>query len=153
LFLRITKINTQWICSFAWVSDTKRRTLSVSENRVLGRIFGRKREEVAGGWRRLHNEELHNLYASPHILKVIKSRRMKWVGHIARMEEMKNAYTILVGEPEGKKPLRRPRRRWEDNIRTDLKEIGWEGVDWIHLAQDRNQRRDLMNTVMKLRVP
>jgi hypothetical protein len=116
----------------------------VFENRVLRRIFGHKREEVVGGWRRLHKEELHNLYDSPNIIRVIKSRRMRWVGHIARMREMGNGYNILVGKLEGKRPLGGPMRRWEDNIRMDLREIGWEVVDWVHLAQA------VVNTVMKL---
>jgi len=89
------------------------------------RLSGPKREEVAGGWRELHNEELHILYASPIVIRVIKLRRMGWVGHVAHMEEVRNAYSILVGEPEGKRPLGRPRHRWEDNIRMDFKEIGW----------------------------
>jgi hypothetical protein len=99
--------------------------LRVFENRALRRIFGPKREEVAGGWRRLHNEELHNLHTSPDIIRVIKSRRMRWAGHIACMGKMRNAYNILVGKPEGKRPLGRPRCRWK-NIRMDIKEIRWE---------------------------
>jgi hypothetical protein len=97
----------------------------VFENRVLRRIFGPKREEVAGDWRRLHNEALHNLYDSPYIVRVIKLRMKKWAGHIARRGEMRNVYNILVGKPEGERPLRRPRRRW-NNIRTDLREINWK---------------------------
>jgi hypothetical protein len=101
----------------------------VFENRVLRRIFGPKREEVAGGWRRLHNEELHNLYDSPNIIRVIKSRRMRWAGHVTHIGDMINAYKLLVSKREGKRPLRRARCRWEDNTRMDLREIGWEGVD------------------------
>jgi hypothetical protein len=89
----------------------------------------------------LHNEELHNLYASPDIVREIKSRRMRWTWHVARMGEMKNACKILIGKPERKRPIDRPRRRWEDNIRMDLREIGWEDVDWMHLAQDGDQWR------------
>jgi hypothetical protein len=100
----------------------------VSENRVLRRIFGPKREEVAGGWRRLHNKELHNLHASPSIIRAIKSRRMRRVEHVACMGEMRNAYRILFPKPEGKIPLGRPRRRWEDYIRMDLREAGWWAV-------------------------
>jgi hypothetical protein len=96
----------------------------VFENRVLRRIFGPKRDEVTRGWRKLHNEELHNLYSSPSIIRVIKSRRMRWAGHVARMGERRNAYRILVVKPEGKRPLGRPRRRWVDNIKMDLREIG-----------------------------
>jgi hypothetical protein len=95
--------------------------------------------EVTGGWRKLHNEELHNLYSFPSIIRMIKSRRMRWAGHVARMGEKRNAYRILVGTPEGKRPLGRPRRRWVDNIKIDLREIGWDGGDWIDLAQDRDQ--------------
>jgi hypothetical protein len=125
----------------------------VFENRVLRRIFGPKRDEVIGGWRKLHNEELHNLYCSPSIIRIIKTRRMGWAGHVARMGEKMNAYRILVGKPEGKRPLGRPRRRREDNIRMDLREIEWGGMDWIDLAQDRDQWRALVNTIMNLQVP
>jgi hypothetical protein len=99
---------------------------------VLRRIFGPKRDEVTGGWRKLHNEELHDLYSSPSIVRVIKSRRMRWAGHVARMGEVRGAYNILVGRPEERKPLGRPRRRWEDNIKMDLREIGFGDVDCIH---------------------
>jgi hypothetical protein len=109
----------------------------VFEYRILRRIFGPKREEVAGGWRRLHNEELHNLYASPNIIRAMKSKRMRWTGHVTCMGDTKNTYKILVGKPEGKRPLGRCGRRWEDNIRMDLREEGWKHVDRIHLAQDR----------------
>jgi hypothetical protein len=107
--------------------------------------------------KRLHSyhisEKLPNLYSSPNIIRMIKSRRMKWAWHVARMGETRNAYRILVGKPEGKRPLRSPRRRWVDNIKMDLREIGWDGMDWIALAQDRVQWRVLVNTVMNLRVP
>jgi hypothetical protein len=95
----------------------------LTENRVLTRIFGPKREEVAGRWRSLHNAELHNLYTSMNIVSVINSRRMRWVGHVARMGEMRNANRILVGRPEGRRPHERPRLTWEDNIRMDLRKI------------------------------
>jgi hypothetical protein len=108
---------------------------------------------VKGGWRKLHNEELHGLYSSPGIVRVIKARRMRWAGHVARMGEVRCAYNILVGRPEGRRPLGRPRRRWEDNIKMDLGKIGFGDVDWIHLAQDRDRWRALVNTVMNLRVP
>jgi hypothetical protein len=114
---------------------------------------GPKRDHVTGNWRKLHNEELHNLYSSPNIIRMIKSRRMRWAGHVARMGETRTAYWILVGKPEGKRPLGRPRRRWVDNIKMGLTEIGWDGVDWMELAQDRDQWRALVNTVMNLRVP
>jgi hypothetical protein len=118
---------------------------------VLRRIFGPKREED-GSWRKLHNDELHSLYSSPNIVRVIKWKRMRWAGHVARMGEG-SVYRILVGKPEGKRPLGRPKRRWEDNIKTDLTEIGIDGANWIQLAQDRVQWRAFENTVMHLRVP
>jgi hypothetical protein len=122
--------------------------LSVFENRVLRRIFGPQRDEVTGGWRKLHNEELRNLYSSSSIIRMIKSRRMRWTGHVVRMREKR----ILVGKPEEKKPLGRPSRGWLVNIKMNLREIGWDGMDWIDLAQDRDQWRALMNTVINLRV-
>jgi hypothetical protein len=125
--------------------------LRVSENRVLRRIFGPKREED-GSWRKFHNDELHNLYSSPNIVRVIKSRRMRWAGHVALMEEGRSVYRVLIGRPEGKRQLGKPRRRWEDNIKMDLREIGIDGVNWIQLSQDRVQWRPFVNTVMNLRV-
>jgi hypothetical protein len=101
----------------------------------------------------LHNEELHDLYSSPSIIRIIKSRRMTWVGYVARMGENRNTYRLLVGKPEGKRPLGRPRRRWVDNIRMYLGEVGWGDVGWIGLAQDRNRWRALVNSVLNLRVP
>jgi hypothetical protein len=126
--------------------------LRVFENRVLRKIFGPEREED-GSWRKLHNDELHDLYSSSNTVRVIKSRRMRWAGHVARMGEGRGAYRVLVGRPEGKSPLGRPRRRWEDNIKMDLGEIGIDGANWIRLAQDRVQWRVFVNTVMNLRVP
>jgi hypothetical protein len=125
----------------------------VFENRVLRRIFGPKRDRVTGEWRKLHNEELHNLYTSPRIIKITKSRRMRWAGHMARMGEKRNVYRLLVVEPEGKRPLGRPRRRWTDNIKMDLLEIGLNVVDWIGVAQDRYRWSALVNSVMNLWVP
>jgi hypothetical protein len=125
----------------------------VFENSVWRRIFGPRRDRVAGGWRKLHNEELHNLYSSPSIIIIIKSRRMRWAGHVARMEEKRNVYRLLVGKPEGKIPLGRPRRRRMDNIKMGLLEIELDIVDWIGLAQDRYRWRALVNSVMNLRVP
>jgi hypothetical protein len=110
-------------------------------------------DEVRGGWRKLHNEELHDLYSSPSVVMVIKARRIGWVGHVVRMGEVRGAYNILVGRPEGRRPFGRPRRRWKDNIKMNLREIGFGDVDWIHLAQDRDMRRALVNTVMNLRIP
>jgi hypothetical protein len=112
-----------------------------------------KRDEMTGGWRKLHNEELHNLYSSPSIIRIIKSRRMRWAGHVTRMGEKRNVYRLLVGKPEGKRPLGRPRRRWIDNIKIDLLEIGLNVVDWIGLAQDRYRWRALVKAVMNFRVP
>jgi hypothetical protein len=93
---------------------------------------------VTEGWRKLHNEELHNLYSSPSIIRMIKSRRMRWAGHVARMGMNRNSYRILVGNPEGNRPLGRSRRRWVENIKMNLREIGRDGMDWIDLAQDRD---------------
>jgi hypothetical protein len=101
----------------------------------------------------LHNEELHNLYCSPSIIRMIKSRRPRWAGHVARIREKRNAYRILLGKPEGKRPVGRSKRRWVDNIKIELREIGWGGMDWIDLAQDRDQWRALVSMVMNLRVP
>jgi len=129
------------------------RRLSVFENRVLRRVFGPKRDEVTREWRKLHNEELYNLYSSPNIVRVIKSRRMGWTGHVARMGEGRGVYSVLVGKPEGRRPLGRPRRKWEDNIRMDLRKVGCGCVDWMELAQDRDRWRALVSAVMNLRVP
>jgi hypothetical protein len=118
----------------------------------MKKIFGPKREED-GSWRKLHNDELHSLYSSPNIVRVIKSRRTRWAGHVARMGEGRCVYRVLVGRPESKRPLRRPRRRWEDNIKMGIREIGIDGAKWIQLAQDRVRWRAFVNTVMKLRFP
>ena len=129
------------------------RRLREFENRVPRRIFGPRRDEITGEWRKLHIEELNDLYASPNIFRVIKSRRMRWAGHIAHMEEWRGVYRILVGKPEGKRPLGKPRCRWKDNIKMDLQEVGCGSVDWIDLAQDRDRWRALVNAVMNLRIP
>jgi hypothetical protein len=112
--------------------------LRVFENRVLRRIFGPKTEED-GSWRILHNSKLHSLNSSPNIIRVIKSRRIRWAGQVARMGERRGVYRISVGRPESKRHLGRPRRRWENNIKMDLREIGIDGVNWIPMAQDRVQ--------------
>jgi hypothetical protein len=127
--------------------------LRLFENRVLRRIVGPKRDEATGEWRRLHNEELNDLYSSPNVIRVIKSRRMRWAGHVARMGEKRGAYRILMGRPERARPLGRPRRRWEDNIEMDLREVGCGGMDWIEVAQDRDRWRTVVNAVMNLGVP
>jgi hypothetical protein len=123
-----------------------------SENRVLRKIFGPKREED-GSWKKLHNDELHRLYSSRNIVRVIKSRRMRWAGHVARMGEGRDVYSVLVGRSEDKRPLGRLRRRWEDNIKMYLREIGIDETNWIRLAQDRVQWRVCVSTVMNLRIP
>jgi hypothetical protein len=126
--------------------------LGVFENRVMRRIFGPKRDEATGEWRKLNNEELRDLYSSRSIIRIIKARRMRWAGHVVRMGEKRNAYRLLVGKPEGKRPPGRPRRRWVDNIRMDLVEVGWGDMDWIGVAQDRDRWRAPVNSVLNLRV-
>jgi hypothetical protein len=126
--------------------------LGVFENRVLRRIFGPNRDEMTGEWRKLHNEELHDLYSSPNIIRIIKAR-MRWVGHVTQMQEKRNTYWLLVGKPEGRRPPGRPRCRWLDNIRMDLVEVRWGDVDWIGLAQDRDRWRALVNSVLNFQVP
>ena len=110
-------------------------------------------KNLTGEWRKLHNEELNDLYSSPNIVQVIKSRRMRWTGHVARMGEWRGVYRVLMGKPEGKRPLWRPRHRWDDDIKMDLQEVGCRGFDWMELAQDRDRWRALVTTVMYLRVP
>jgi hypothetical protein len=119
---------------------------------VLRRIFVPKREED-GSWRKLHNDELHSLYASPNIVRMIKSRRMRWAGNVARLGQGRGDYRVLIGRPESERPLGRPKRRWEDNIKLDLREIGIDGANCIRLAQDRVQWRAFVSTVMNLQVP
>jgi hypothetical protein len=125
----------------------------VFENRVLRRVFGSKRDEVTGEWRKLHNEELNDLYSLPNVMRVVKFRRMRWAGHVARMGVERGVHWVLVGKPEGKRSLGRPRRRWEDNIKMDVEEVGGGSGDWIELAQDRHRCRALVSTVKNLRVP
>jgi len=127
--------------------------LKLFENRVLRRVFGPKRDDVTGEWRKLYNGELSDLYSLPNIVQVVKSRRMSWAGHVARMEEGKVVHRVLVGKPEGRRPLGRPRRRWKDNIKMDLQEVGGGCGDWIELAQDRDRWWALVSTVRNLRVP
>jgi hypothetical protein len=116
-------------------------------------VFGPKRDEVTGDWRKLHNEELNNLYSLSNMVRVVKSRRMRWAGHVAHMGEGRGVHRGLVGKPEGTRPLGRPRRRWEDNIKMALQEVGGGGGDWMERAQVRDRRRALVSTVMNFRVP
>jgi len=129
------------------------RKLRVFENMVLRRIFGPRRDEAMGEWRRLHNKELNDLYSSPSIVRVIKSRRMRWAGHVARMGEERGVYRVLVGKLEGKRTLGRPRLRLVDNIRMDLLEVGCGYMDWIGRAEDRDRWRTLVSVLMNLGVP
>ena len=118
----------------------------------MRRVFWPTRDEVTGEWRKLHNEELSDLYSLPNIVRVVKSRRTRWAGHVACMEEGRGVHRVLVGKPEGKRPLGRPRRRWKDNIKMDLQEVGGVCGDWVELAQDKDRWRALVRTVMNLRV-
>ena len=113
--------------------------LRVFENKVFRKIFGAKKAEITGEWRKLHNAELHALYFSPNIIRSLKSRRLRWAGPVAHMEQSRNAYRVLVGKPEGKRPLGSPRHRWEDNIKMDLRVVGCDPGEWIDLAEDRDQ--------------
>ena len=123
------------------------------ENKVLRKILGAKRDEISVELRKLNNAELHALYSSPNIIRNLKWRRMRWAGHVARMEQFRNAYRVLVGKHEGKRSLGRPRRIWEDNIKTDLRNVGCDSRDWIALAEDADQWRAYVRAVMNLRVP
>ena len=120
---------------------------------MFRRVFGPKRDEVTGEWTKLHNKELNDLYTLPNIVRVVKSSRMRWAGHVARMGEDKVVHRMLVGKPEGKRPLGRPRLRWEDNIKMDLQEVGGGYGDWMELAQDRDGWRSLVGTVRNFGVP
>jgi len=124
----------------------------VFENRVLS-IFRPRKDGVIKEWRKLHKEELNELFSSPNIFWVIKSRRMRWTGHIARMVAWRGVYRVLVGKPEGKRPLGRPKRRWEDNIKLNLQVVVCGGIDWITQTQNSDRWRALMNTVINIRVP
>ena len=140
-------------CETWLLTLTEERRMRLSENRVLKNIFWPKRDKVTGQWRKLHNEELNLLYCSPSIFRVIKSRGMRWAGHVAGMGEGRRVYRTYVWKPERKIPLGRSRCRWEDNIKMDFQEIGLGNMEWIELAQDRDRWRALVNVVMNLRVP
>jgi hypothetical protein len=129
------------------------RRLNEFGNRVLRSVFGPKRVEVTGEWRKLHNEKLNDLYSLTNIVRVVKSRRMRWAGHMASMVEDRGVQRVLVGKPEGKSPLGRPRRRWEDNINIDLQEVGRGRGDWVELAKDRDRWWALVGSVRNFRVP
>jgi len=135
----ITRIRAKWKEGYFFVA--------------IGYKLGPRMDEVTGEWRRLHKEELNDLCSSPNIVRVIKSRRMRWVGHVACMGEGREVYGVLLGKPEGRIPLVRPRRRWVDNIRMDLQEVGCGYIDLIGLAQDRGRWRMFVSAVMNLRVP
>jgi len=142
------------LCGCETLSLTLReeRKLKVFEKKVLSRIFGPRKDEVTGDWSILHNEGLNDVYSSPSIVRVIKSRRTKWAGHVARMGEEMGVCRFLVGKPEGKRPLGRPMRRWVGNFRMDFQVVGCGYVDWIGLAKDRDRWRTLVSAVMNLRV-
>jgi len=129
------------------------RRLIMFENRVLRRIFGPKRDEGMGEWRKPLNEELSDLYSSPNIVRVIKSRRMRWARHVARMGESRVVYRVFMDKHEGKRPLGTSRLRWENIMKMDLQEVGCECMDWINVARDRDRRRALVNAVMIFLVP
>jgi hypothetical protein len=128
------------------------RRLRVFENRVLRGIFGAKRDEVTGEWRKLYNEELNDMYSLPNIVRVVKSRTMRLAGHVARMEEVIGVYRVLMAKPDRKRPLGRPRRRWENNIKMDIQKVEGGRGDWMVLAQDRDGWRALVSTVKNFRV-
>ena len=131
------------------------QSLKVFGNKILRKIFETKRDEITGEWWKLHSAELHVLCSPPNIIRNHKSTRLRWAGHVARMEQFRNAYRILAGKPEGKTPLGRLKHWWEGNIRpkVDLREVGCDSVNWIDLTQDRDQWRAYVRVIMNLRVP
>jgi hypothetical protein len=139
-------------CDTWSITLREEHTLKVFEIRVVRRLFGLKRDEVTAEWNKLHNEGLHNLNSSPNIIRQIKSRRIRWAGHVAHMGEERKVSKVLVGSLEGKRTLRRPRRRWEDGITMHLREIDWECVVWIQLAQVRYRWQALVTAAMNLRI-
>ncbi|KAJ4428496.1 hypothetical protein ANN_24533 [Periplaneta americana] len=153
ILLSAVKKSESYGCETWTLTLREEQRLRVFENKVLRKIFGAKRDEVTGEWRKLHITEMHALYSSPDIIRNIKSRRLRWAGHVARMGESRTAYRVLIGRPEGKTPLGRKRRRWEDDIKMDLRVVGYDDRDWINLAQDRDQWWAYVRAVMNLRVP
>jgi len=158
LLEKIVSFNTRWVGHVARMGEEGRMyrffVWKPEGRRPLGRPRCRWVDNIrTGEWRRLHNEELNDLCCSPNIVRVIKWRRMRWAGHVSRMGEERGVYRVLVGKPEGRRPLGRPRRRWVDNIRTDLQEVGCGYIDRIGLAQDREMWRTLVSAVMNIRVP
>jgi len=157
--LKIKKYRTIILSVFLYGCETwsitwrEERRLRVFENRVLRRIFGPKKDEVTGERRKLHNEELNDLYSSSNIVRVIKSRRMGWAGHVVCMGERRGVYRVLMGKPEGKRPLGRPKRRREDSIKMDLQEVECGAMGWISLVQDSDRWRALVTAVMNIRAP
>ena len=137
-------------CEIWSLTLREERRLKVFENRVLWKIFEPTRDDVTEEWRKLLNEELNDMYSSPYIVHVIKSIRMRWAGHVERMGERRGVYRVVVGKLEGKRPIGRPRHRWEDNIKMDLQEVGCRGVDWIDLAQDRDRWQSTVIEVLNL---
>ena len=140
-------------CETWSLTSREERILRVFEKKLIRKIFGAKKDEITGEWRKLHKAEQHALYSSPNIIRSLKSRRLRWAGHIAHMEQSRNVYRVLVGKPEGKRPLGRPRHRWEDNIKMDLRVVGCNPGEWIDLAEDRDQWRAYVRVVMNFRVP
>jgi hypothetical protein len=138
---------------FLFVTSNLCIPLRVFSNSVLRKIFGPKKDEVTGEWRKVHNEELNDPYSSPNIVWAIKSRRMRWAGHVACVGESRGVYMILVRKPEGKRPIGKPRHTWEDNIKMDLQEVGCGGMDWIELAHDRDRWQPLVSAVTNFLVP
>jgi len=150
---KIYRIVNLYGCETWLLTLREEHRLGMYKNRVLRRIFEPKRDKVTGEWRKLHNEELNDLYCSHSIVRVIESRRIRWAGHVVRMVERRGVFRVFVGKPEVMSPLGRPRCRWEDNIKMNIQDVGCGGMDWIELAQDKDRRRALVNAVMQLRVP